>query len=87
MAELLIRVVIDPETGERRVVIDYASDADALPMEHEEEHRRLARALVSGAGLERAPAAAPTAAPTAANGEERPEATPLTDPLTETEPG
>ena len=30
------------------VVIDYASDSDALPIEHEEEHRRLAEKVVDG---------------------------------------
>ena len=29
-------------TGKREIVIDYTSDSDALPIEHEEEHRQLA---------------------------------------------
>ncbi len=41
MAELTIRLVVDPETGARRVVVDYGSDAEALPMEHEADHRAL----------------------------------------------
>jgi predicted metal-dependent phosphoesterase TrpH len=48
MAELTIRLVVDPETGARRVVVDYGSDADALPMEHEADHRALVEALVEG---------------------------------------
>jgi hypothetical protein len=47
-AELTLRLRVDPATGKRELVIDYASDADALPMEHEEEHRRLAAAVVDG---------------------------------------
>jgi hypothetical protein len=48
MAELVLRLRVDPATGRRELVIDYASDADALPMEHEEEHRRLAGRVVDG---------------------------------------
>jgi hypothetical protein len=48
MAELVLRLRVDPVTGKRELVIDYASDADALPIEHEDEHRRLANAVVDG---------------------------------------
>lgn len=48
MAELILRLRVDPETGRREVVVDYASDGDALPIEHEEEHRRLAAGIVDG---------------------------------------
>jgi hypothetical protein len=48
MAELVLRIRVDATTGKRELVIDYASDADALPMEHEEEHRRLAGRVVDG---------------------------------------
>ena len=48
MAELTLRLRVDPATGKREIVIDYASDADALPMEHEDEHRRLANKIVEG---------------------------------------
>jgi hypothetical protein len=48
MPELTLRLRVDPTTGKREIVIDYASDADALPMEHEDEHRRLAGAVVDG---------------------------------------
>lgn len=48
MAELILRLRVDPVTGRREIVVDYASDADALPIEHEEEHRRLAAAVVAG---------------------------------------
>lgn len=46
MAELTLKLVVDPKTGKRSVVADYRSDADALPMEHEDAHKRLVRALV-----------------------------------------
>ena len=48
MADLVLRLRVDPITGRREVVIDYSSDADALPIEHEEEHRRLAGKVVDG---------------------------------------
>ena len=51
MADLTLRLRVDPVTGRREIVIDYASDSDALPFEHEEEHRRLAATVVNG-GLE-----------------------------------
>ncbi|HEU0030190.1 MAG TPA: hypothetical protein VFQ53_06150 [Kofleriaceae bacterium] len=47
-SELTLRLRVDPVTGRREVVVDYASDADALPIEHEDEHRRLAGKVVEG---------------------------------------
>ena len=48
MADLILRLRVDPVTGKRELVIDYTSDADALPMEHEDAHRQLANQLVNG---------------------------------------
>jgi hypothetical protein len=48
MAELNIRLLIDPETGKKNLIIEYESDSDMLPIEHEEEHRRLINELVEG---------------------------------------
>jgi hypothetical protein len=48
MPDLILRLRVDPATGKRELVIDYTSDSDALPMEHEEDHRRLAGKLVDG---------------------------------------
>lgn len=48
MAELVLRLRVDPATGRREVVVDYSSDSDALPIEHEDEHRRLAGKVVEG---------------------------------------
>lgn len=51
MAELRIRLDVDPETGKKNVTIEYFSDDDALPMEHEDEHRRLVDRLIEGGTL------------------------------------
>jgi hypothetical protein len=51
VADIILRLRVDPVTGKREIVIDYASDADALPMEHEHEHKKLAGKVLEG-GLE-----------------------------------
>lgn len=43
---MTLRLEIDPRTRERRILVKYESDADALPVEHEEAHRRVVEALV-----------------------------------------
>lgn len=48
MAEMTIRLVFDPATGKRNVVISLRSDDDALPHEHEEQHRLLVDKLIEG---------------------------------------
>jgi hypothetical protein len=48
MPEVILRLRADPVTGKRQLVIDYRSDSDALPMEHEEEHRNLVEGLLEG---------------------------------------
>ena len=48
MADVILRLRIDPATGKRELVIDYTSDADALPFEHEDAHRQLAGRVVDG---------------------------------------
>ena len=80
MADVILRLRVDPATGKRELVIDYTSDADALPIEHEDAHRQLANQVVDGglrsgkvevaraaepAGEASAPEAAATAAPAA----------------------
>lgn len=54
MAELQIRLEIDPDTGKKNVTVEYLSEDDALPMEHEQEHRRLVDALIEGGALKAA---------------------------------
>ncbi len=51
MASVLIRLIVDPVTGKKNVVISYESDADALPMEHEADHRRIVESLLAGGTL------------------------------------
>lgn len=48
MATMLIRLEVDPTTGKKDLWIDYHSDADALPLEHEEEHRAVVEKLLAG---------------------------------------
>ncbi|AKF81126.1 hypothetical protein OWM54_03170 [Myxococcus sp. MISCRS1] len=51
MASLILRLLVNPQTGRKDVVIQYESDSDALPMEHEDEHRRLVDQLIAGGAL------------------------------------
>ncbi|MFY1831864.1 hypothetical protein ACN47A_38470 [Myxococcus fulvus] len=51
MASLILRLLVNPQTGRKDVVIQYESDSDALPMEHEEDHRRLVDQLIAGGAL------------------------------------
>jgi isochorismate hydrolase len=41
MPKMTIRLEIDQHNGKRNVVISYESEEDALPIEHEEEHRAM----------------------------------------------
>ena len=51
MPELTLRLVVDPETGKKDLWIDYHSDADATPDEHEEDHRALVRRILDASGI------------------------------------
>ena len=48
MAEMTIRLQCDPATGKKDIVVTLRSDDDALPHEHEQQHRALADRLVEG---------------------------------------
>lgn len=48
MAEMTIRLQIDPATGKKDIVVSLSADADALPHEHEQQHRALVDKLVQG---------------------------------------
>ena len=48
MPDAVLRLRVDPVTGKRTLSIDYASESDALPIEHEEEHRKLAEKVMEG---------------------------------------
>lgn len=46
MAEVTIRLRHNARTGERELVIHYESESDALPHEHERDHRAWAESLL-----------------------------------------
>jgi hypothetical protein len=48
MAEMTIRLRINPETGKRDIIVSLRSDEDALPQEHEQQHRALVNKLIEG---------------------------------------
>jgi hypothetical protein len=48
MPELTIRLRCDPATGKKDVIISMRSDEDALPHEHEQQHRALVDKLIEG---------------------------------------
>ena len=51
MAEITLRLRVDPQTGRKTVLVDYASDSDALPIEHEQEHRAFVDKLIAAGVL------------------------------------
>tara|TARA_R110002096_G_scaffold42143_3_gene113525 strand:- start:4281 stop:4550 length:270 start_codon:yes stop_codon:yes gene_type:complete len=51
MATVTIRLIVDATSGKKNVVIAYDSDADALPMEHEDDHKRIVNQLLEGGTL------------------------------------
>lgn len=46
MAEINIRLIYNLETGKKDIYIDFESDADALPIEHEDAHRDIVEKLI-----------------------------------------
>jgi hypothetical protein len=52
MAEMTIRLQIDPVTGKKDIVISLKSDKDPLPHEHEQEHRSLVDRLIEGGAIQ-----------------------------------
>lgn len=48
MAEMTIRLQIDPATGKKDIIVSLRSDDDALPQEHEQQHRELVDKLIEG---------------------------------------
>ncbi len=76
MAEMIIMLRRDPNSGKQNIIVKLNSDPDSLPIEHEQLHRRLVEKLV-GKGFDpedmgeliverepEAPVAQPTASPT-----------------------
>jgi hypothetical protein len=54
VAEVTIRLIVDPTTRKKNVVISYTSDSDALPIEHEDAHREIVDKLIEGGALKAA---------------------------------
>lgn len=50
MAEMLIILRRDPQTGKQNIIVKLDSDPDALPIEHEQMHKTLVEKLI-GKGL------------------------------------
>jgi hypothetical protein len=48
MAEMTISLRCDPATGKKNIIVTLHSDADALPLEHEQQHRALVDKLLNG---------------------------------------
>ena len=48
MAEMTIRLRCDPATGKKDIIVSLRSDEDALPHEHEQQHRALVERLIEG---------------------------------------
>jgi hypothetical protein len=48
MAEMTIRLRCDPTTGKKDIIISLRSDEDALPLEHEQQHKALVEKLIEG---------------------------------------
>jgi len=50
MSEVMIKLVYNLKSGKKDVFIDFVSDIDALPIEHERDHKRLVQELL-GRGI------------------------------------
>lgn len=51
MAEMTIRLQVDPATGKKDIIVSLRSADDALPHEHEQQHRQLVDKLIEGGAL------------------------------------
>lgn len=51
MAEIKIRLIYNLESGKKDIFIDYESEGDALPIEHEQDHREIVRQLLGSDAL------------------------------------
>jgi hypothetical protein len=51
MAEMTIRLRVNPQTGKKDIVVSLRSDEDSLPHEHEQQHRNLVDKLIEGGVL------------------------------------
>ena len=53
MAEMIIMLRRDKSTGKQNIIVKLDSDPDALPMEHEDDHKALVQKVVGKAGASR----------------------------------
>ncbi len=53
MAEITLRLRYNLQTGRKDLLIDYHSDDDALPIEHEQDHRAIVESLLGKGVLRR----------------------------------
>ena len=51
MAEMIIRLTVNPQTGKKDITVKLTSDSDSLPHEHEEMHRKLVDQLIEGGAV------------------------------------
>lgn len=51
MAEMTIRLLTDPATGKKDIIVSLRSDEDSLPHEHEQQHRALVEKLLEGGAI------------------------------------
>lgn len=83
LPELILRLRIDPATGRKTVVVQYETDSDALPIEHEQEHKSLVDKLIAAGALAEADRGnivierLPDKNPPAASEQEQPTKTPI----------
>ena len=52
MAEMTIRLIPDPATGKKNIIISLTGDQDALPHEHEQMHRAIVNKLLGGGKIQ-----------------------------------
>ena len=50
VADITVKMIFNLETGKKDIWIDYESDDDALPLEHEQDHRHIVEQLL-GQGI------------------------------------
>jgi len=50
VGEFTVRFKFDTTTGRKEIVVEYESDQDALPVEHEKRHRQIVEQLL-GQGI------------------------------------
>lgn len=52
MAAITLSFVYDPKNNQRELWIDYESEADWLPVEHERRHRQIVKRLIAEGKLD-----------------------------------